>query len=113
MPKTVQLKSGNDNIYVSSIIKQVARLNIKAGQTYSDELIKKARQVVVYYSVSGNQYSKSAIIPKTISDWFWDIETTNGYVIYFLINWDLGAITVSQYSTQNDNVCVQGYDLIA
>lgn len=113
MSKIIQLKKKNENVYTSNILKQVNWINIKAGESYFDELIKKSKQVVVYYSINGNRYRKSAIIPKTTSDWFWDIETTNGYVIYFLINWEQGAIVVSQYSTQNDEVCVLGYDLIA
>ena len=98
------------NIEKNGVIKQVNGLNIKASQTYTDADIKKANQVVLYYSIHSLKYRRSFIIAKGDKEWFWDSEAE--WQIFIQIDWDTGIIFVSNYSTANDNVCLLGYDLI-
>lgn len=111
MSKLVQFKNRDENVYTSSILKQVNGLNIKAGQTYTDTMIKKAKQIVIYYSIHPSRYTKNFVIANGDNEWFWDTSTLN-LTIFVLVNWKIGEISVSSYSTANDNVCVMGYDLI-
>ena len=98
------------NIEKNGVIKQVNGLNIKASQTYTDADIKKANQVVLYYSIHSLKYRRSLIITKGDDQWVWDSEAE--WQIFIQIDWDTGKILVSSYSTANDNVCLLGYDLI-
>lgn len=98
------------NIEKNGVIKQVNGLNIKASQTYTDADIKKANQVVLYYSIHSLKYKRSLIIAKGDDQWVWDSEAE--WQIFIQIDWDTGKILVSSYSTANDNVCLLGYDLI-
>ena len=98
------------NIEKNGVIKQVNGLNIKASQTYTDADIKKANQVVLYYSIHSLKYRRSLIIAKGDDQWAWDSEAE--WQIFIQIDWDTGKILVSNYSTANDNVCLLGYDLI-
>ena len=98
------------NIEKNGVIKQVNGLNIKASQTYTDADIKKANQVVLYYSIHPLKYKRSLIIAKGDNQWVWDSEAE--WQIFIQIEWDTGKIFVSNYSTANDNVCLLGYDLI-
>lgn len=98
------------NIEKNGVIKQVNGLNIKASQTYTDADIKKANQVVLYYSIHSLKYRRSLIIAKGDDQWVWDSEAE--WQIFIQIDWDTGKILVSSYSTANDNVCLLGYDLI-
>lgn len=98
------------NIEKNGVIKQVNGLNIKASQTYTDADIKKANQVVLYYSIHSLKYRRSLIIAKGDDQWVWDSEAE--WQIFIQIDWDTGKILVSNYSTANDNVCLLGYDLI-
>ena len=98
------------NIEKNGVIKQVNGLNIKASQTYTDADIKKANQVVLYYSIHALKYKRSLIIAKGDDQWVWDSEAE--WQIFIQIDWDTGKILVSSYSTANDNVCLLGYDLI-
>lgn len=98
------------NIEKNGVIKQVNGLNIKASQTYTDADIKKANQVVLYYSIHSLKYRRSLIIAKGDDQWVWDSEA--GWQIFIQIDWDTGKILVSSHSTANDNVCLLGYDLI-
>ena len=110
MSKLVQFKNRDENVYTSSILKQVNGLNIKTGQTYTDTLIKKAKQIVIYYSIHALKYKRNFTISRGDAEWFWD--TNESWIIYVMIDWDKGKIIMSGYTTVNDNVCIMGYDLI-
>ena len=111
MSKLIQLKDGQEDVYTSSILKQVSGLNVKAGESHTDTLIKKAKQIVIYYSIHPARYKKNFIVAHNDTEWFWDINHLE-WVIFIKVDWNEGTIIVSQNSTADGNVCVMGYDLI-
>lgn len=106
------IKINGKNVYASNIIKQANYLNIKSGETYTDELIKIAKQIVIYYSIHAEKYRKNFIIPCNTDDWYFDTNTVSNYSIFVKVDWSAGIIYVSNLSTSNNNVCILGYDLI-
>lgn len=111
MPKIGILKLDDDYMYPRAIFKSQRNIYLKMGEIYPDKDIARASLIIVYFTVSTDQYMHHMIIPKYHNQWYMD--TTNNWITYIWIDWEVGRLITSQYGTVNDNHFVMGYDLVA
>lgn len=88
-------------------IKQVSGLSLSHGATLQDDVIKKANQVTIYYTMNGMGYKHSETIQKNDTEWHFDI--FDAYTMYIKVDWDNGTLVTSSYDA---NSVITGYDLL-
>lgn len=111
MGKRNQMKDSDGNIYPITLMKNVNNINIKAGQSITDALIKKASMIVVYYTLYNAEYLKSIFIPRGQTIWYMDVG--DGRFIYIMCNWTDGQIVISPYATDHEYIRVKGYTILS
>lgn len=108
--RVIYNKVGSDFAYPRTVFQDTGNIRYKKGTSISDFLISRSSRVVVYYEFGQQNYVKSMIIPKIMSNfWFFDKEGTN--IIYIQVDWTNRKINISPYSTDANNVAVVGYSL--
>lgn len=88
-------------------MKTVKSIGISHGQTYQDDMIKKALNITFYYTMNDNKYRHSETIHYGDTEWHFDVYST--YTMYIKVDWDNGIILTSQYDAGSK---LLGYDLI-
>ena len=88
-------------------IKQVSGLSLGHGATLQDDVIKKANQVTIYYTMNGMGYKHSETIQKNDTEWHFDIFDV--YTMYIKVDWASGTLVTSSYDS---NSKIIGYDLL-
>lgn len=89
-------------------IKHVSGLSIKHGATITDEVIKRAEQITLYYTMNDSNYRHSMNVQKGDTEWY--IDAYENFTIFFRVYWADGVIATSAYDT--DNAQIIGYDLL-
>ena len=97
----------NEKIGTKLNIKQVSGLSLGHGATLQDDVIKKANQVTVYYTMNNDRYRHSETIQKNDTEWHFD--TLDVYTMYIKVDWDTGTLVTSSYDS---NSKIIGYDLL-
>ena len=88
-------------------IKQVSGLSLGHGATLQDDVIKKANQVTIYYTMNNDRYRHSETIQKNDTEWHFDIFDV--YTMYIKVDWSSGTLVTSPYDS---NSKIIGYDLL-
>ena len=97
----------NEKIGTRLNIKQVSGLSLGHGATLQDNVIKKANQVTIYYTMNGMGYKHSETIQKNDTEWHFDVFDV--YTMYIKVDWDSGTLVTSSYDS---NSKIIGYDLL-
>ena len=97
----------NDKIGTRLNIKQVSGLSLGHGATLQDDVIKKANQVTVYYTMNNDRYRHSETIQKGDTEWYFDV--LDVYTMYIKVDWASGTLVTSPYDS---NSKIIGYDLL-
>ena len=88
-------------------IKQVSGLSLGHGATLQDNVIKKANQVTVYYTMNNDRYRHSETIQKGDTEWHFDVFDV--YTMFIKVDWASGTLVTSPYDS---NSKILGYDLL-
>ncbi len=97
----------NEKIGTRLNIKQVSGLSLGHGATLQDDVIKKANQVTIYYTMNNDRYRHSETIQKNDTEWHFD--TLDAYTMFIKVDWGSGTLVTSPYDS-NSNII--GYDLL-
>lgn len=97
----------NEKIGTRLNIKQVSGLSLGHGATLQDDVIKKANQVTIYYTMNNDRYRHSETIQKNDTEWHFD--TLDVYTMYIKVDWASGTLVTSPYDS---NSKIIGYDLL-
>ena len=97
----------NEKIGTRLNIKQVSGLSLGQGATLQDDVIKKANQVTIYYTMNNNGYRHSETIQKNDTEWHFDVFDV--YTMYIKVDWASGTLATSVYDS---NSKIIGYDLL-
>ena len=97
----------NEKIGTRLNIKQVSGLSLGQGATLQDDVIKKANQVTIYYTMNNNGYRHSETIQKNDTEWHFDV--LDVYAMYIKVDWGTGTLATSVYDS---NSKIIGYDLL-
>lgn len=97
----------NEKIGTKLCIKQVNGISLSHGATLQDDVIKKANQVTVYYTMNNNGYKHSETIQKNDTEWHFDV--LDVYTMYIKVDWNSGTLVTSSYDA---NSIIIGYDLL-
>lgn len=97
----------NEKIGTRLNIKQVSGLSLGHGATLQDDVIKKANQVTIYYTMNNDRYRHSMSLQKNDTEWYFD--TLDVYTMYIKVDWDSGTLVTSPYDL---NSKIIGYDLL-
>ena len=94
-----------DKILNQGII-HVSGLNLSAGESLTDERIKDAKMIVIYFTLL--DYRQSMVIQKNFSSWH--VGSLDNPIFYIKVNWIDGRIEVSSNTSSIGKLL--GYDII-